>query len=139
MHAVVKKCKFRSNRKAELADSVRKFLSGDKLAFLYNLACTWFTFFARWNSKLYIIPYSFTPDGELQVRSKGQLLVHYVVLSTMVMSMMQKLAIFCYGISSNDSGVKDISTFVCLVPFIYLFRPTDSCISGSVQHTEQLE
>ena len=101
----------------------KKSLRGDKLSLCYDLADTWFRFFARSNSKLYIIPYKFTPEGKLEIRSKRQLLVHYIVLSMLVMCIIHKLAVFCYGIFSAGSGIEDIRTFISIVPFIIYFVP----------------
>ena len=108
----VQKHKIRSKNFDEegILDLLEQFIPQTNLHRLFNLAEKSFQLFTKINCKLCLIPYSLSDDGKLEPISRTKLWIHYLVLSVLAVSMMHKLIIFIFLISS---GTLDTSTFLC--------------------------
>ena len=108
----VQKHKIRSKNFDEegILDLLEQFIPQTNLHRLFNLAEKSFQLFTKINCKLCLIPYSLSDDGKLEPISRTKLWIHYLVLSVLAVSMMHKLIIFIFLISS---GTLDTETFFC--------------------------
>ena len=129
--APVKKHKMRSKQSIDETGSIENIISQDKLLLFYKTAEKCFGFYGKICCKLHLVPYSFSPDGQLQKIPSSRILIHYAVLSALALSMMHKVAALCHHMFHPDSDAMDVNTamsIMCVLAYLVTLGTTVSIL-----------